>query len=156
MYQLYCSKFSHVQCASQQQPPNNCSSIPILGDTRVYTAVYTRKYSRVLQSIAVIWWFNVSVIFVFYRFVFFTMGFVPRPKNHERKKWSNLGSLQVEGKGGVIPLLTWQPLIRDEVTCDKIHRIPYRWIAPGVSEAFFTKPQKIGPQRKYFGEPMPA
>jgi hypothetical protein len=30
------------------------------------------------------------------------------------------------------------------VTCAKIHRIPYRWIAPGVSQAFLTKPQKNG------------
>ena len=60
------------------------------------------------------------------------------------KKWSNLGNQQVEGKGGVIPLPTWQPLLEDEVTCPKIHRIPYRWIAPGVSQAFLTKPQKNG------------
>jgi hypothetical protein len=28
------------------------------------------------------------------------------------------------------------------------------WIAPGVSQVFLTKPQKMGPQRKYFGGPM--
>jgi hypothetical protein len=30
------------------------------------------------------------------------------------------------------------------VTCAKLHRSPYRWIAPGVSQAFLTKPQKNG------------
>ena len=30
------------------------------------------------------------------------------------------------------------------MTCAKLHRIPYRWIAPGVSQAFLTKPQKNG------------
>ena len=30
------------------------------------------------------------------------------------------------------------------MTCDKLHRIPYRWIAPGVSQAFLTKPLKNG------------
>jgi hypothetical protein len=30
------------------------------------------------------------------------------------------------------------------VTCDQLHCIPYRWIAPGVSQAFLTKPLKNG------------
>jgi hypothetical protein len=30
------------------------------------------------------------------------------------------------------------------VTCDQLHCIPYRRIAPGVSQAFLTKPQKNG------------
>ena len=30
------------------------------------------------------------------------------------------------------------------MTCDQLHCIPYRWIAPGVSQAFLTKPQKNG------------
>ena len=88
--------------------------------------------------------FNITEIFCFVLFCFITIGFVPRPKNHDRKKWSNLGSLQEGGKGGVIPLLTWQPILGDEVTCDQLHCIPYRWIAPGVSQAFLTKPLKNG------------
>jgi hypothetical protein len=40
------------------------------------------------------------------------------------------------------------------VTCAKLHRIPHMWIAPGVPQAFLTKPQKMGQQREYFGEPM--
>ena len=30
------------------------------------------------------------------------------------------------------------------MSCAKLHRIPYRWIAPGVSQAFLTKSQKNG------------
>jgi hypothetical protein len=38
------------------------------------------------------------------------------------------------------------------MTCAKVHRIPYRRIAPGVPQASLTKPQKMDPQRGYFGE----
>ena len=82
--------------------------------------------------------------FVLFCFVLLLSGLYHDPKNHDRKKWSNLGSLQEGGKGGVIPLLTWQPILGDEVTCDQLHCIPYRWIAPGVSQAFLTKPLKNG------------
>ena len=60
----------------------------------------------------------------------------------------------MEGKGGVIPLPTWQPLPGDVFTCAKLHRIPCRWISPGVPQALLTKPQNMGPQRMYFGESM--
>jgi hypothetical protein len=32
----------------------------------------------------------------------------------------------------------------DEVTHGKLHRIPYMWMGPGVSQALLTKPQKNG------------
>ena len=50
----------------------------------------------------------------------------------------------MEGKGGVLPFPTWYSLLGDAFTCAKLHHIPYRWIAPGVSQAFLTKPQKNG------------
>ena len=87
---------------------------------------------------------NITEIFVFYCFVLLLSGLYHDPKNHDRKKRSNSGSLQVGGKGGVIPLLTWQPILGDEVTCNQLHCIPYRRIAPGVSQAFLTKPLKNG------------
>jgi hypothetical protein len=60
----------------------------------------------------------------------------------------------VEGKGGVIPFSTWKPLLGDVLTCAKLHRIPYRWIAPGVSQAFLTETAENGLAARVIRESM--